>query len=102
MRKHVALRTVGATRTGQWQLWPPLEAIPQSPALWAGIIYSYIRTRSPQKPPSEWVVTHALRQSWPHFLAGSPESVILKKFLASKISPDRCGYVDLLGLEMAA
>ena len=39
MRKHVALRTVGATRTGQWQLWPPLEAIPQSPALWAGIIY---------------------------------------------------------------
>jgi len=39
VRKHVALRTVGATRTGQWQLWPPLEAIPQSPALWAGIIY---------------------------------------------------------------
>ena len=36
--------------------------------------HSYIRTRSPQKPPSEWVVTHALRHSWPHFLAGSPES----------------------------
>jgi len=64
--------------------------------------HSYIRTRSPQKPPSEWVVTHALRQIWPHFLAGSPEGVILKKFLASKISPDRCVYADLLGSEMAA
>jgi hypothetical protein len=47
-------------------------------------------------------VTHALRHSWPHFLAGSPESSILKKFLASKISLDRCGYADLLELEMAA
>ena len=64
--------------------------------------HSYIRTRSPQKPPSEWVVTHALRQSWPHFLAGSPESNPLKKFLASKISRDRCGYADILGLEKAA
>lgn len=45
MRKHVALRTVGATRTGQWQLWPPLEAIPQSPALWAGIIYFTTRKK---------------------------------------------------------
>jgi hypothetical protein len=64
--------------------------------------HSYIRTAAPQKPPSEWVVTHALRHSWPHFLAGSPESFILKKFLASKISLHRCGYVDLLELEQAA
>jgi hypothetical protein len=64
--------------------------------------HSYIRTHSPQKPPSEWVVTHALRHSWPHFLAGSPESLTLKKFLASKISLDRCGYADTLGLEKAA
>jgi hypothetical protein len=64
--------------------------------------HTYIRTASPQKPPSEWVVAHALRQSWPQFLAGSPDSAILKKFLASKISLDRCGYADLLGLEKAA
>jgi len=64
--------------------------------------HTYIRTASPQKPPSEWVVSHALRHTWPEFLAGSPESVTLKKFLASKISLDRCGYVDILGLEKAA
>jgi hypothetical protein len=48
--------------------------------------HSYIRTGSPKKPPSEWVVTHAPRHGWPHFFAGSPESLTLKKFLASKIS----------------
>jgi len=55
-----------------------------------------------QKKPSEWVVSHALRHSWPQFLAGSPESVTLKKFLASKIHPDRCGYADNIRLEKAA
>jgi hypothetical protein len=64
--------------------------------------HTYIRTASPQKPPSEWVVSHALRHTWPEFLAASPESVTLKKFLASKISLVRCGYADLLGLEKAA
>jgi hypothetical protein len=64
--------------------------------------HSYIRTASPQKPPSEWVVSHALRHSWPQFLEGSPDSVILKKFLASKISLARRGYADLIGLEKAA
>ena len=64
--------------------------------------HSYIRTASPQKPPSEWVVSHALRHGWPQFLAGSPESNTLKKFLASKISLDRCGYAAILGLKKAA
>jgi len=64
--------------------------------------HSYIRTASPQKPPSEWVVSQALRHTWPQFLAGSPESAILKKFLASKISAARCSYSDILGLEKAA
>jgi hypothetical protein len=64
--------------------------------------HTYIRTASPQKPPSEWVVSHALRHTWPEFLAGSPESLTLKKFLASKISLARCGYADILGLEKAA
>jgi hypothetical protein len=70
-------------------------------AVWFNF-HSYIRTASPQKPPSEWVVSHALRHSWPQFLAGSPESLTLKKFLASKISPNRCAYTDILGLDKAA
>jgi hypothetical protein len=53
--------------------------------------HSSIRTAAPQKPPSEWVVTLALRPSWPHFLAGSSESFILKKFLAPRISLARRG-----------
>jgi hypothetical protein len=64
--------------------------------------HSYIRTASPQKPPSEWVVAHALRHTWPDFLAGSAASTILKKFLATKISPERCGYSDAFELDMAA
>ena len=63
--------------------------------------HSYIRTASPQKPPSEWVVSQALRHTWPDFLAGSSENQILKKFLATKISPERCGYCDALGLTKA-
>jgi hypothetical protein len=70
-------------------------------AVWLNF-HSYIRTASPKKTPSEWVVSHALRHSWPQFLAGSPESVTLKKFLASKIHPDHCGYADALELEVAA
>jgi hypothetical protein len=63
---------------------------------------TYIRTAQPQKPPSEWVVSHALRHTWPQFLAASPEAATLKKFLASKISPARCGYAHILQLEEAA
>jgi len=61
-----------------------------------------IRTASAQKPASEWVVLQTLRHTWPQFLAGSTESEILKKFLASKISLARCGYADVLGIEKAA
>jgi hypothetical protein len=64
--------------------------------------HSYIRTACPQKPPSEWVVSHALRHAWFDFLRGSPQSTILKKFLASKICPKRCGYCDALPLAQAA
>jgi hypothetical protein len=64
--------------------------------------HSYIRTASPKRPPSEWVVSHALRHTWPEFLACSPQSATLKKFLASKISSARCGYAEILGLEKAA
>ena len=64
--------------------------------------HSYIRTASVQKPPSEWVVTHALRHSWPHFLRGSAASAILKKFLASKINPAPRAYSDAFSLDKAA
>jgi hypothetical protein len=64
--------------------------------------HSYIRTACPHKPPSEWVVSQALRHTWPDFLRSSSASAILKKFLASKISPDRCGYSEALELDKAA
>ena len=64
--------------------------------------HSYIRTASPSKPPSEWVVTNALRHTWIDFLCGSSEATILKKFLVTKISPMRCGYSDALELDLAA
>ena len=63
--------------------------------------HSYIRTASPQKPPSEWVVAQALRHTWPEFLRSSSRNAILKKFLAAKISPQRCGYSDVFELETA-
>jgi len=62
--------------------------------------HSYIRSASPQKPPSEWVVSHALRHTWPDFLRGLPTNATLKKFLATKISPSRCGYSDAFGLDI--
>jgi hypothetical protein len=64
--------------------------------------HSYIRTSCPHKPPSEWVVSHALRHTWPDFLRGSAQSTILKKFLANKISPQRGGYSDVFKLDEAA
>jgi len=63
---------------------------------------TYIRTTAPQNPPSEWVVSHALRHSWPQFLRGCPESGTLKKFLASKISQKFCRYYDVFNLDEAA
>ena len=64
--------------------------------------HSYIRTASPQKPPSEWVVSQALRHTWPDFLLGLSHSNILKKFLAAKISPARCGHLHAFRLVIAA
>jgi hypothetical protein len=64
--------------------------------------HSYIRTASPQKPPSEWVVAYALRHTWPDLLRGSSHSAILKKLLASKINPQNCPYLDAFELALAA
>jgi hypothetical protein len=63
---------------------------------------SYIRTASPQQSPSEWVVTHALRHTWPHFLRFSPESKTLKKFLADKFAPLTWANAEPLDLDQAA
>jgi hypothetical protein len=63
---------------------------------------SYIRTACPQTPPSEWVVSHARRHSWPQFLRGSSQGAILKTFLGSKICPRRCAYADVFQLDKAA
>jgi hypothetical protein len=64
--------------------------------------HSYIRTAAPEKPPSEWVVAQALRHTRPDFLANSPVSRILKKFLARKVVTDRCGYSAALELDKVA
>jgi len=64
--------------------------------------HSYIRTASPHKAPSGWVVAQALHHTWPEFLQSSVCSHILKKSLASKISPQRCGYSDVFDLGQTA
>jgi hypothetical protein len=64
--------------------------------------HTYIRTISPQKPPSEWVVSRALGYSWLYFLHGSSQSQILKKFLTSKINRKWCPYAEALDQDMAA
>jgi hypothetical protein len=64
--------------------------------------HTYIRTAAPQKPPSEWVVSQALRHTWPQFLGGCSQSLTLKKFLASKIDPRFCGYSEVFNLDEAA
>jgi hypothetical protein len=63
---------------------------------------SYIRTDRISSVPSEWMVTHALRGTWPIFLRFSPASQILKIFLADKINPRRCSYFKAYELDKAA
>jgi hypothetical protein len=61
--------------------------------------HTHLRTAAPQKPPSEWVVSQALRHTWPQFLRGSVKSLTIKKFLASKINPRFCGYSEVFDLD---
>jgi len=63
---------------------------------------SYIRTAKTNLPPSEWVVAHSLRHTWPHFLRFSPQALILKKFLADKVAPQRAGNHTIFELDLAA
>ncbi len=52
--------------------------------VWASF-RSWLRTMNKNANPSEFVVTMALRSSLPEFLAGTPNSHALKKFIAEKI-----------------
>jgi hypothetical protein len=70
-------------------------------ATWAHF-NSYIRTADTSLPPSEWVVTYALRHTWSHFLRFSTSARILRKFLTNKIDPRRAGFGDMSDLAMAA
>ncbi len=46
---------------------------------------SWLRTIRPGIPPSEYVTSLALRNSFPHFLSGSPSEATFAKFLIDKI-----------------
>lgn len=63
---------------------------------------SYIRTAKTKLPPSEWVVAHALRHTWPHFLRFSPQAANFKKFLAPKVAPQRAANRSIFELDLAA
>src|SRR6266567_5341273 len=63
---------------------------------------SYIRTAKTDRAPSEWVVTHALRHTWPNFLRFSPQAFTLKKFLASKVTLQRASNRHIFELDLAA
>lgn len=58
---------------------------------------SWMRTMKPSEPPSEAVVSQALRNSLPHFLLVAPLKNILKKFLWQHIDSDRCSDLRVAG-----
>jgi hypothetical protein len=63
---------------------------------------SWLRTSNRAAAPSELVVAHALRNSFPDFLLSLPATDILKKFLAPKLAPERCPNLLLIELDQAA
>lgn len=56
---------------------------------------SWIRTRRPGIPPSEWVVATALMHSLPEFLADAPENIIMAKFMRKNIDLDIAKHLQL-------
>jgi hypothetical protein len=63
---------------------------------------SWLRTENRALAPSELVVAHALRNSLPDFLVSLPKTNALKKFLATKLAPQRCPNRCLIQLDQAA
>jgi hypothetical protein len=56
---------------------------------------SWMRTKRPGIPPSEWVVATALQHSLPEFLADAPKTNILAKFLRKNIDLDTAQGLSL-------
>ena len=63
---------------------------------------SWLRTANVNAAPSEMVVAHALRNSFPHFLLALPKTDKLMKFPAPKLDPQRSPNLCLFLLEQAA
>lgn len=58
---------------------------------------SWMRTMKPELPPSEAVVSQALRDSLPDFLLNAPQDHGLAKFMLQRIAFDRCPAMLLAG-----
>jgi hypothetical protein len=63
---------------------------------------SWLRTTNCSAAPSELVVAHALRDSFPEFLLSLPITDTLKKFIAPKLAPERCPKMYLFDFDKAA
>jgi hypothetical protein len=70
-------------------------------AVWS-FFGSWLRTTNRNAPPSELVVAHALRNSFLHFLLSLPKTDLFKKFIALRLSPERCPNLCLTDLDIAA
>jgi DDE superfamily endonuclease len=71
-------------------------AITQPRAVWASF-GSWLRTVRPGVPPSELVVSIAMRNTLPEFLALPSDGDIFKKFLHDHIDPDKYSPLRLAG-----
>lgn len=63
---------------------------------------SWLRTANRNAAPSEMVVAHALRNTFPHFLLSLPQTHVITKFLAPRLDPQRGPNLHLFPLEQAA
>ena len=63
-------------------------AITARSTVW-NLFHSWLRTMRTELPPSELVVAHALRSSFPEFLAAGPADTILAKFLRRRLFKPR-------------
>jgi hypothetical protein len=70
-------------------------------AVWS-LFGSWLRTTNRNAPPSELVVAQALRNSFLPFLLSLPQTDLFKKFIASRLSAERCPNLCLTDLDNAA
>jgi hypothetical protein len=70
-------------------------------AVWS-FFGSWLRTTNRAATPSELVVAHALRNSFPDFLLSLPYTDALKKFLGPRLAPERCPNLASIQLDLAA